>query len=135
MANIPSVTPLKKSDFPHLIAIKSLLLRGEGWDFTATSPPPCWDMSGSRLRRPYARCLSLMSSMYHAPCCVPRTVLSWSHLLPLVLIVFLPPVQHRSLRPEGRGVIQTSNIGLSMPQSLLLCMLAAVGFVATYHLL
>lgn len=53
-------------------------------------------------------CVSLVVSRGLVSLCPPP---HWS------LIIFLPPLEHRSLRPEGSGSMKTSHSGLDVPGS------------------
>lgn len=56
----------------------------------------CWDSVWSEP--------VLSQSHVHGSCCAWKMRLPWCPLPPLDLTVFLPPVQNRSLHPEGRGL-------------------------------
>lgn len=47
---------------------------------------------------------ALVSSYVHQSSCVWNTLLSWCPLSSLILRIFLPPLLHSSLSPEGRDV-------------------------------
>lgn len=78
-----------------------------------TSPPPCWDLSGSSLCRFGHAHTMLVSSYVPLPCCVWKSFLEVVHHLWL----FLSPLLLRSLSLEGRGMIQMSHLGLNTPES------------------
>lgn len=48
-------------------------------------------------------------------------------LPPLALMLFLPPLPHRSLRPAGRDLVAVSHSGLGVLRSLVLCTLSRCG--------
>lgn len=58
-------------------------------------------------------CITLVS--LYVSCSVWETLFPWSHPPPLVLTVLLFPLPHRSLGLKRRTVIQTSQLGQSMP--------------------
>lgn len=68
-------------------------------------------------------------------CCGWQMLFSWSHPSPLVTLVFLSHLLHRSLNLEGRGLIKASDLRLSVPNSLSLCTLSGAGFCVNDHLL
>lgn len=53
-----------------------------------------------------------------------EALFSWCLPSPLALILFLPPLLLGSLSPEGRDLIQTSLLGLSVLRPLTLCVLS-----------
>lgn len=78
-----------------------------------TSPPPCWDLSGSSLCRFGHAHTMLVTSYVPLPCCVWKSFLEVVHHLWL----FLSTLLLRSLSLEGRGMIQMSHLGLNTPES------------------
>lgn len=122
MANTPSVTPLKKTDFPSLSSYQlqnSFLALGG-----TLSHFPFFGLrvSGLNLSRSCARCPDLCPSpvrvCMHPDHCVWKTLIPRrhpGHPGPLVLTVFAPPPLHRPLSLEGRVLMKTYHLGVSVP--------------------
>lgn len=51
------------------------------------------------------------------------------------LTLFLPPLPWGSLSPEGRDVMETAHLGLSVSKSLTLCTRSGCGSLCSYLLL
>lgn len=51
---------------------------------------------------------------------VQNVLIPWCPPSPLALIIFLPPLLQSSLSPEGKDLMKTSSLGLSVPGSLIL---------------
>lgn len=126
VVDIPNVTPLAKPDFsrnnqisvaPWLRLWLQAYLLSFMMQFCLVWA--CIDLV-------YAVTVSV-SSYSHLPCCVLRTLYPWCHSSHLALTIFLSPFQHRLMSLEGRWVIETFHLGLSIPKSLNLCMLPSCG--------
>lgn len=55
--------------------------------------------------------------------------------IPMTLTLFLFPLLQASLSPEGRDLIESSHLGLSISRSLTLCNLSGCGSLLFPHLL
>lgn len=76
--------------------------------------------------RSYAVCQSLWVYM-----CVEDS-LSFEPSIPYAFAVFLPPLLHRSLNPEGKGLMEIFDLGMSVPKSLTVFTLPSCGCLC-YH--
>lgn len=94
-----------------------------------------WPLPSSLLGLGWLKLMQTLCMLPQSHELICLIVVSWSHLLPLALTVFLAPVQHRSLSLEDRGGIQICNFRLSIPKSLIHYTLPVVGFFVLYHLL
>lgn len=72
--------------------------------------------------------VSVSSNVYKS-CWILKTLFTWSHLPYLALTIFLLYLFRRSLRLEGRSLLQMSSLRLSVPKSLTLYILNLWVFV------
>ena len=108
MVDKPRDTPLEE-----MISLLSAgIVRG------GTSSPL---LSGLNLCRPSDDFTVSVSSCVCQPCCVCKTMFPWHHPSPQALTILPPPLPHRCLSLEGRGLTRTSHLGLSPLKSLTLC--------------
>lgn len=68
-----------------------------------------------------------MCSCEHQSCCVQKSLFSLCPPSPLAFKTFPLTLQLDSLSPEGRELVETSYLGLSIPWSLTLCILTCQG--------
>lgn len=77
--------------------------------------------------KPFTWCHSLLSSYVHLPCYAQKMLFPYN--CPPPLMVFTPPLLHRSLHLEGRRtVIKAFHSGLNIP-TFLAFMLSSCGFL------
>lgn len=115
----------KQTDFlsQHLPVVNSFL----SWSGTLCSHS-LGVLSGLSLCKSCACCCLCEFVCTFALFCLRRQLFSWGHLPPLTPRIFLPPLFHASLNLDGRGMIQISHSGLSIPKSLTLCTLITICF-------
>jgi hypothetical protein len=66
--------------------------------------------------------------VYH-PCCFWKALSPWCPLTTPVFTLFLLPLPQWSLNPSVKKVMETSNLGPSIPGSLTLCMMSGRGSI------
>jgi hypothetical protein len=88
----------------------------------STSPLSAGTPFALDLCRPCGCCHSLCEFMS-----VSLAVCPWYPRSPLAPTLFLSPLPQGSLSPKGRDLMKTSHLGLSIPKSLTLSTLPAVG--------
>lgn len=128
-AVVPSVAPLEKTDFPLSISFQLQVASWLGVGPYIHSPFLYWNFCVVSIVCTGLMCsitISVSLHMYQF-CYVWKVVFPWHHPPSIALIIFLPPLCHRSLTLEGRGLIKTSHLGLSAPNSLTLCTLSGCG--------
>lgn len=98
----------------------SITSSSSAWDRTSWSPLPstlgfclAWSCSG------LVRAVTIIMSSYkQLSYCIQKAQFRFHDPLPLVLIIFLSPLQRRSLTPGSRSIIQTFHLGMRAPMSL-----------------
>ena len=104
-------------------------------------PPPHFPFSalGLRLTLSCARpvlAATVSESLYGLQfCCVWKILFLQCPPSPLFLTISPPPLRQSSLSPEGRGLMATSHLELSVPRSPTLCTLSSSGCCFNSHLL
>ena len=101
------------------------LQRAWGWDFV-----PLFLLSTRTLSlcRSCACCLSLCEFTHSLAYCIWKILFLWSYSFPVDITIFLPflgPFPYRSLSFEGRSLVKTSHLELSVPESLKFCTLSS----------
>lgn len=111
-----------KTDFPSMYQLKIEFWLGMGLSFSL----PFWMfefcVAWTCAGPVHAVTVSVGLSV-HQSCCIWKTRLPESHLSPLALTIFLPPLLHRSLTLEGRDLTKTSHLRPNALRSLTLCTL------------
>ena len=92
--------------------------------FSLSSSTP----SDVEVHRPCACCPSLCEFICVLIMLTKKALFSWCPPSPLTLTLFLlPPLAQGSLSPEGKNLMETFYLGLSVPRSLVLSIMHGCG--------
>lgn len=118
---IPSEIPLEGTFY---FLCKKLLNEDNFWVRDVGLCPLLLSMLGPHLAQTctgvYAATVSV-STYVHYSCCVYKALFPRCLLFMLALIIFLPPLLHSSMNLEGKDLMGTSHLQLSVPRLLTLC--------------
>lgn len=113
--------------FPFLVGITCKQLHSWGGTVSPSPLLRAGTLSGLNLCRSCGCCHSLYELVCVSVNCVYKMPFSQNHPLPLALTIFLRPLLHRSLSLYGRGLIETSHLGLGALKSLTLFIVSTCG--------
>ena len=73
------------------------------------------------------RSMQDLSSYVCLSWCIWKTLFPWYPPYPLTFTLFLASLPQNSLSPKGRELMETCHLGLSVPESLILCLTSGSG--------